>query len=393
MKPHAKKPADAAAEEEALEGDAVIEETYRPTARADAVIIGTISLAFLAWFYSYLPKHSASVLGSACTAFFLLHRAAFSETEQQKSSTVVQNLALFFVLFLALYQASFYALGVPFAILVAALLWPWSLSSCLRLRTLWAEGERPPHAWTRPAAVVASGLLILHATTRPTYHLDVLTLPRTYAEEELGPPHGRAPGETRVLGPWGEFRWLPEAKVWIGAREMTKEQLAAFPALVENPRHGVQEIHDFDGRVPVPWYRVVDYLWRSGYRARGQGLIPPGWMLRPPSSAEWMEARDAGFLKTSDQPFVKHQLGDPYLPGRWQSVYEWIVDQPGSPPKPWTWGGYFRAAREFGAIGKVRYLRDDGTEEGQVLDFSKKKSLLGEWARLRLVLAPAPRSP
>ena len=382
-----KKPADAAAEEETLDEAAQVAETYRPTARADAVVLGVSLLAGAVCAYSHIPRHSGAILGGASATVISLYRAAYGETEKD-AGTFLQRLLLVCFLAVTLILASYYYLGVPFAILVVALLWPWGLVSYLRLRRLWAEGERPRYAWLRPLGLAAAALLLLDAARQPSYHLDALTLPRAYDEERLGPPKGRSPGETRVLGWWGELRWLPENGAWIGTREVTLEQLAALPQPVRSRKIRPQKASRSAGRVPVPWRQVVDFLWRSGYRARGEGLIPPGWILRPPTSAEWAEAWQAGYLTTARRP-IDAVEGSRYLEQFW-AAHEWLVDAPRSPPTPWRWAGYYTAARDFGEVHRVRFAGDRGAEEGHLVETKKKFDY--QRARLRLVLAPAPSS-
>jgi hypothetical protein len=360
---------DADAQEEALEGAAQPKESFRPSARADTIVTGAFALGLTTGFYARSPESFGAVFGCIAVSLASFYRATRGDSETYRTS-VWGRLGIVALLFLMAWLGSYFTLDVPFLLLVAALAWPWGLHSYRRLRRIWDEEGKPPHAWARPAGLAVAAVSIVLGAGASSYHFDMLTIPRAYDAARLGPPAGQHAGETRNLGLLGEFRWLPEAGVWIGTRPLTEEQVNVIPWPRRGPRKHLGLVFTLDGgNTLVAFRRVVDFCWRAGYRARGEGLLAPGWVVRPQTHREWR----AGLAAFPD-----------FAP---QRTLEWAFEKPSMAPSPWTWDTFFWSPPGFRLAHRVSTSRpDDPVPERPSANWH-----IGTYG-LRLVVAPAPGS-
>jgi hypothetical protein len=139
------------------------------------------------------------------------------------------------------------------------------------------------------------GILPSRAATAPAGEADALPDAPEPAAEPVKP--GMFLSVPIGLGDALSFVWMPETAIWFGKHEISNSRYRRF-----DPRHSSRRIEGItldDPEQPavyVSWHDATAYCgWLTTNFA---DRIPPGYVFRLPTEAEWMIAAGAGTLRT-----------------------------------------------------------------------------------------------
>ncbi len=221
----------------------------------------------------------------------------------------------------------------------------------------WMDGEHPASRWSvltnLPMEEVSRTIVDPDGLTRPARRYRILSI----GSEPSGRPRGFvwiSAGRFTMGSSDGEMDrgWegpLTEATVsrgfWMGQYEVTQQEYAAVKGAHNNSRPGSDMPVE-----TITWVDAMDYCSKLTELEGTAGLLPPGYVYRLPTEAEWEYAcragtatrfshgDDLGYARLGDYAWfaanaggTSHRVGAK-LPNPWGlydmhgSVWEWCLD-------------------------------------------------------------------